>query len=180
MESEIEWGVVSAADTGAHHVRERLWILANARGGRCDGENEREVEQSRRAEVKCRGKDVADSNGVRELQQTGGECDKRNGVGYGSENVADAVRQRKQGFIPCGSNQERREKPERRPAGSCCYEFAQWPVEPGMDRVVNGMANRSHRIKAIGNGQVPRVHAAAFTILAGHQSGLMQPPKNEG
>jgi DNA (cytosine-5)-methyltransferase 1 len=34
-----------------------------------------------------------------------------------------------------------------------------------MGRVVDGMANRADRIKALGNGQVPRVAAAAFDLL---------------
>lgn len=42
-----------------------------------------------------------------------------------------------------------------------------WPAEPGMGRMANGLAHRVDRIKALGNGQVPRVAATAFTILAG-------------
>jgi hypothetical protein len=34
-------------------------------------------------------------------------------------------------------------------------------------RVTEGMKHRAHRIKALGNGQVPRVAAAAFAALAG-------------
>ncbi|MDE9706068.1 DNA cytosine methyltransferase [Citrobacter portucalensis] len=40
-----------------------------------------------------------------------------------------------------------------------------WPAEPGVGRVANGMAHRVDRIKALGNGQVPRVAAAAFSVL---------------
>lgn len=40
-----------------------------------------------------------------------------------------------------------------------------WPTESGICRVDDGMANRVDRIKAIGNGQVPRVAATAFDIL---------------
>lgn len=40
-----------------------------------------------------------------------------------------------------------------------------WTVEPGMGRVVHGVAHRVDRIKALGNGQVPRVAAAAFSML---------------
>ena len=40
-----------------------------------------------------------------------------------------------------------------------------WTTEPGMGRVVHGLANRVDRIKALGNGQVPRVAAAAFSKL---------------
>ncbi|HID3484799.1 TPA: DNA cytosine methyltransferase [Klebsiella aerogenes] len=40
-----------------------------------------------------------------------------------------------------------------------------WSTEPGMGRVVHGLAHRVDRIKALGNGQVPRVAATAFSIL---------------
>ncbi|AIK83671.1 DNA cytosine methyltransferase [Klebsiella pneumoniae subsp. pneumoniae ATCC 43816] len=40
-----------------------------------------------------------------------------------------------------------------------------WPAEPGLGRVANGMAHRVDRIKALGNGQVPRVAATAFSLL---------------
>jgi DNA (cytosine-5)-methyltransferase 1 len=53
-------------------------------------------------------------------------------------------------------------------AGSI-YAGREWPqdpaTKPGMGRVVNGMAHRANRLKAIGNGQVPRVAAAAFAYL---------------
>jgi DNA (cytosine-5)-methyltransferase 1 len=32
-------------------------------------------------------------------------------------------------------------------------------------RLVDGMAYRTHRVRAVGNGQVPRVAAIAFTLL---------------
>jgi len=40
-----------------------------------------------------------------------------------------------------------------------------WPAEPGVGRMADGVAFRLDRIKALGNGQVPRVAAAAFSIL---------------
>jgi len=43
---------------------------------------------------------------------------------------------------------------------------AERAVEPRLDRVVNGMAHRVDRIRAIGNGQVPAVAALAVTILS--------------
>jgi len=41
-----------------------------------------------------------------------------------------------------------------------------WEIEPKLDRVVNGMANRVDRLKAIGNGQVPLCAATAWRILS--------------
>lgn len=42
-----------------------------------------------------------------------------------------------------------------------------WPVEPDMGRVAHGMAHRVDRVRALGNGQVPRVAALAWQILGG-------------
>ena len=41
-----------------------------------------------------------------------------------------------------------------------------WSVEPSLGRVANGVPNRVDRLKAIGNGQVPAVVAAAWHILS--------------
>jgi DNA (cytosine-5)-methyltransferase 1 len=40
-----------------------------------------------------------------------------------------------------------------------------WPIDPGMGRVAYGVANGMDRLKALGNGQVPRVAATAWRIL---------------
>lgn len=40
-----------------------------------------------------------------------------------------------------------------------------WKTEPGLDRMADGVADRVDRVKAIGNGQVPAVAAAAFRLL---------------
>ena len=42
-----------------------------------------------------------------------------------------------------------------------------WQVEPNVGRVVDGVAARVDRLKAIGNGQVPLCAAEAFRLLAG-------------
>jgi len=41
-----------------------------------------------------------------------------------------------------------------------------WSAEPDVGRVVNGMAARTHRLKAIGNGQVPEVVRVAWETLS--------------
>ena len=40
-----------------------------------------------------------------------------------------------------------------------------WKVEPNLGRVAHGVAGRVDRLKALGNGQVPRVAATAWRIL---------------
>lgn len=44
----------------------------------------------------------------------------------------------------------------------CCKDNA---TESRLGRVAYGVADRIHRLKAIGNGQVPLVAATAFNIL---------------
>ncbi|QQN20133.1 DNA cytosine methyltransferase [Pseudomonas cannabina] len=68
-------------------------------------------------------------------------------------------------IVAGGTDTQVRRGPIERQAGSCGDGLGRWPAEPGMGRVANGVANRVDRIKALGNGQVPRVAAAAFNIL---------------
>lgn len=49
--------------------------------------------------------------------------------------------------------------------GSGRAEGGYWPAEPGVGRVAYGVAHRLDRIKALGNGQIPRVVQAAWDIL---------------
>ena len=55
------------------------------------------------------------------------------------------------------------------PAASTSSQWCnRWPAEPAVGRVVDGLArqlDRRKRLVALGNGQVPRVAAAAFSIL---------------
>jgi len=41
----------------------------------------------------------------------------------------------------------------------------EWPTEPPICRVVDGLASRMEQLTCLGNGQVPRVAATAFNIL---------------
>jgi DNA (cytosine-5)-methyltransferase 1 len=54
---------------------------------------------------------------------------------------------------------------ERQPWGASIGSAQWWQVEPPLDRVANGMADRVDRLKAIGNGQVPLCAATAWNIL---------------
>ncbi|WP_186215879.1 DNA cytosine methyltransferase [Burkholderia gladioli] len=158
MGFDAEWGVLSAADTDAPHLRERIWIRGY----------------------------VADAYRARESQHAGGVGEFRMGSVERGEALAYAQRS---GFERCagermhGARRSSQQPPrgdqvsdssgrrygaqegEIRPGRNASVAFCRWPVEPGMGRVVDGMAHRAHRIKALGNGQVPRVAATAFTLL---------------
>jgi DNA (cytosine-5)-methyltransferase 1 len=50
-------------------------------------------------------------------------------------------------------------------SGNDSRRMGPWDVEPNVGRVAHGVAARAHRLKAIGNGQVPAVAALAWRIL---------------
>ena len=69
---------------------------------------------------------------------------------------------------------EREDEPQLESSG---FSEAWWntdpaesSTEPRVGRVADGVANRIHRLKAIGNGQVPQCAAVAFNVLS---SGLI-------
>lgn len=147
---DARWGVISAADCGAPHLRERIWILANAKGA------------GRRAERGIQGQEQAGC--ISSEGSHPGPCH----TGSMESSMANATGERQQGqreYVHSSDSQAHRE----REAGNAfdVRQFREWPTEPGVGRVVDGMANRSNRLKAIGNGQVSRVAAAAFSILSG-------------
>jgi len=112
MGFDAEWGVLSAADVGANHLRERIWIVAQ--------------------------RNMAHPSSKR-LQ---GHGNKRSTIkGQSQTNIARS----------CLNNRS----------------AAWWQSEPNIQRVVDGMAARVDRLKAIGNGQVPQVAATAWNVLKG-------------
>ena len=186
MGFDAEWGVVSAADVGAPHKRDRIWIMGYAHN---DGQIAAEIIRGaieRSNGSQARSEQALESSGSSEQyaklaetnmsQRERTELTQRGRVGNVCSEICNT---------PSAGLQERVEitmgrsgalsQPER----SDCYISREWPPEPGLGRVVDGMAHRAHRIKALGNGQVPRVAAAAFAMLLSRERSLMQPLKGE-
>ena len=139
MGYDSRWGVISAADIGAKHKRERVWIVASANSNK----------QYRRSKpqqpVNPSGKEIHDeSSGIRS------EVPK-------SEYVGNTESSR---LTPCAERQGQRES-----LGASIGSAQWWETEPNVDRVVDGLASRVDRLKAIGNGQVPLCAATAWRIL---------------
>jgi hypothetical protein len=105
----------------------------------------------------------------------------QNELDHGSEVWSEAIRcgqlgNEKELANPAGIGLKRQGKSEQ-PINSKTYgdwETSQsadvcesdfWATEPDVGRVVNGMASRVDRIKALGNGQVPLCAATAWRIL---------------
>jgi len=134
MGYDARWGVLGAVHAGGPHKRERIWILANASGGRCGGPQGGEMELAGRAETVRPGEALADSNG---RHQHGWRRAVQVGRKWSAGEAADNGER-------CGT---------------------EWCPEPNVGRVAHGVAARVDRLTAIGNGQVPRVVALAWSIL---------------
>jgi len=142
MGFDAEWCCVSASNCGAPHQRDRIWLVAYPNGMR----------------------QLQPQRGVADVRGRAGDCGqkipKANGVGVGVERMGTESQSGKHG----------------RPAGlhGGTGVFSTWPtdpanaLEPRLGRVANGVAARVDRLKALGNGQVPRVAATAFTLLKNH------------
>ena len=63
---DCRWICLSAADCGAPHKRDRIWILADAGGGRLRRPEEREVQQPGRTKTFSTGKDGSNSDAKRD------------------------------------------------------------------------------------------------------------------
>jgi DNA (cytosine-5)-methyltransferase 1 len=175
---DARWTVLGAADVGSHHQRDRIWILAHSRS---NGRRVGQVQHIRGGQATPdAGTDgsqgfVAHSDSLRELQPQGSQQDERGRPCHGCGYVFD---QDKLGFYGCpncegdfvaDTDSAQREGNGRSQSDGEKYGttwgFDGWEVEPAVGRVVDGMAHRAHRLKAIGNGQVPQCRAAAWQLL---------------
>ena len=146
MGFHAEWGVISAADAGASHLRERIWIVAD---------------------FQCmRRRKYRSIDSEREPFHTDQWQESSSWIGSSSEDVCHSD---SQGFADCAGGGEKNECDRigtTNNADSGNRMFRRWPLEPGVGRMADGVARAVDRITALGNGQVPRVAATAFTILS--------------
>lgn len=136
---DCRWTCLPASAAGAPHYRDRWWGLAV----RADADRQRELQSERR------------------------ESDEWEWSGDLGKNVPDALRERSQGVIPSESDTEKRAKPGEGSSGPRNNGIRWWAVEPNVGRVAHGLAARAHRIRSLGNGQVPIQAAAAWKLLGG-------------
>ena len=140
------WGVIGAHHAGAPHKRDRIWILATHADRAGQQEQRRPIPAQTKhdpSQRRCAEVADADRGGRQELRQ----------------------------------QEHSREQSARRGEPDRCREGGRWtwpggglpwPVEPDVGRVLSdGVAHRVDRLRAIGNGQVPRVAALAWCLLGG-------------
>jgi len=169
MGFDARWGVLGAADVGAPHQRDRIWIVAKWCGQLSHTQHDRIGRwKQQQASIKEAQGNLAytSEQGLERKQRKKSE---RNGMRFANKgkNVANtaSLRQSGQGQYEQSINS----------AQDCNWQTNYvesigssnfWQFEPAISRVADGVAARVDRLKAIGNGQVPLCAATAWRILS--------------
>jgi DNA (cytosine-5)-methyltransferase 1 len=142
MGFDAEWGVLSAADVGANHQRERIWIV---------------------------GKDTQQHQFFSHTEHDRDRWGKQQSKSIEETNVSNPKRQRFQRCKHEAGCQRNTTRYTERLSEGCCengkHESDWWAVEPNVGRVADGVVARVDRLKALGNGQVPLCAATAWQLL---------------
>ena len=169
MGFDAKWGVVSAADVGANHQRERIWIRAKQRNFLSHIKHDRHGWRQQQSESTQETIGMADSNSQfgrrNEIRQQ-----KRDSFGQSFGNSGlDANSKMAYTYSERGCSGKARIQDAKNAWQSprCASRPEWWGIEPNVGRVANGLAARVDRLKAIGNGQVPLCAATAWRILGG-------------
>lgn len=152
---DAEWGVLSAAGVGAHHLRRRVFVLAHPVRG--SGSPEPGQQQSERAEI-------TDSSGTGDVAHPGREHGETRPeikrVLRGIEAVGETCNLLERSGQMVDSTSDRLEGGERssQQGGSNRPTISSWwETEPGVGRVAHGVPSRMDRLKCLGNAVVPQV-----------------------
>lgn len=159
---DCRFGMLSAAEVGANHKRDRWFCLGIKRemaNALCDGQP---TTEKRLSTSKSYDRDSTRKNGrsitkgrPENIRRTNTEPDR---------NVSDPECIRTQ--VPTIGKFTAIKLP-RSDGQTGKTSAAWWGTEPDVGRVANGITNRMDRIKACGNGVVPLQVKAAFEILMG-------------
>jgi DNA (cytosine-5)-methyltransferase 1 len=141
MGFDARWGCISAGQLGANHERERIWIVAHSDSNRLQvGEYEPGASIKTPAREQVRKKDCRDSTQKTNPNATGGEYS----LGGNASGIGGYWQS-----VPWNRNWQIKDKPT-------------------LDGTEDGFPHRLDQLKALGNAQVPRVAATAFTLLSEH------------
>ena len=139
---DAKWGILGAIHVGAPHRRERIWIVGNT-----------------------------NNYGFVATKKSKSTIEGSNNYSSWKEQTIKSTRPSKQheelayANSTHGKGNECTERIKKKPNKPVIVSW--WDAEPDVGRVVDGVAARVDRLKAIGNGQVPSVVELAWKTLIG-------------
>jgi DNA (cytosine-5)-methyltransferase 1 len=161
---DTRWTVMGAADVGAPHQRDRIWIRAALSNSNCrNGDGGSEPRKRGADWIGLYGPQKCVAHSKREILEGFADCGesevsrvRSDGALAHTENRRD-VRGNRQLGVAEEEHDNRRSQTDGRGQW--------WQAEPDVGRVVDGVASRVDRLKAIGNGQVSEVARRAWEAL---------------
>lgn len=172
---DCEWHCISASELGAHHHRDRVWIICYPQHVGQSAAEIREGDQTGNGGNEKRAGPTSKFTGPGDAEvlgdsacmfSNGGESDSNPSKPYsrqlgnaGSENnMANTIRQRQQGqgkyVKPLLAEAIKKWKAINAESG--CISGI-WSTESELGRVANGVSDRTHRLKGLGNSVVPQI-----------------------
>jgi DNA (cytosine-5)-methyltransferase 1 len=141
---DAEWRIISAADVGAPHLRERVWIMAYPASVFRDGSNDY---------TGCCGEGPGTSEAISKPGDGGCNQDLANPDSQGLEGRIIAILHERAGQRVAGARGPSASTPTYGRDGDANW----WLVEPDVGRVAHGISSRVDRLKALGNAVVPQI-----------------------
>lgn len=139
---DAEWDCIPASAVGAPHRRDRIWIVAYARGLEHEGFGD----AFRRALAQELSRAIASSD----VGNSGRPTRQRNaGAVPGTQEAIRREDREKHGHLPLG--------PKHAGPGT---RTGQWSAEPDVGRVAHGVPARVDRLHGLGNAVVPQIPEA--------------------
>ena len=137
------WPIVFPSHAlGAWHKRDRIWIICNSQHTRFSPEEiiGGVAQRSHNSQTKEKQAIQSSGSGEQHAPMANSKCFGQSGQGkHGQSLYQKKNRNRETGWIINGSEIWKR----------------YWEFEPEVGRVANGITDRVHRLKMLGNGQVP-------------------------
>ena len=166
MGFDAEWGVLSAADVGANHIRERIWICAKQREFFSHPKHNRIGWGEQQSQsLKEKNGTMADSRCELWSEGNSAKLDSETQI-----RTHSSIHNQSGGSGQVSNTNSTQFK--RRGISSGIYskdsyacDSRWWQTEPDVGRMADGVAAGVDRLKAIGNGQVPLCATTAWQLL---------------
>lgn len=158
MGYDTRWTIVSAAEVGACHRRDRWWLLAHAHGSGIREQSECKPKRKGKAIAK-HDSEMADAESQRSQQRIFGSRDE--------PQVSKSICDDNSSMANTQSNGLEEPWEANSPPASAPTDSSWWTAEPDVGRVVDGLSHRVDRLRGLGNAVVPLQAKTAFERLMG-------------
>lgn len=155
--------IIPACAVDAKHRRDRVWIVANNNSGGLRDKQKPDFGGQNKTKSANDGQTESLAHTGRSLLQERHEG-KRNRRGRAVEQCASSENESTRNAADSDSIREQVQTKRRQPAKQVPGSESQaggvwreWPTEPAVGRVANGVPNRVDRLRALGNAVVPQI-----------------------